>query len=177
MQAGVVIDVVMADRPCMGREKAKALGLQTVLLARRDFSQQFDYEAYSHQVAAELQQRGVTKVAMAGWMTLFAAPMFQADSYKGRILNTHPSLLPRFPGAHAVRDALAARATETGCTVHVATPDLDAGPIVAQWPVPVLPDDTETSLHERIKQVERVRYPEVVQQWLAGELSVPGLAI
>lgn len=175
VQADVAIGVVVADRPCSGLEKAQELGLPTALLARTDFSKTFNREAYSQLLAAELQRRAATKVAMAGWMTLLAASMFRADSYAGRILNTHPSMLPQFPGAHAVRDALAAGAKTTGCTVHVVTADMDAGPIVAQWPVPISPGDTETSLHERIKQVERAHYPEVVQQWLAGELNVSGL--
>jgi phosphoribosylglycinamide formyltransferase 1 len=175
VRAGVPIDLVVADRPCVGLQKAQALGLTTLLLERIDFTKAFDHTLYSRRLVRELQKQGISKIAMAGWMTLLAAPMFQADAYKGRVLNTHPSLLPQFPGAYAVRNALAAHGQETGCTVHVATIDLDAGPIVAQWPVAILPDDTEASLHERIKQVERVRYPEVVQRWLGGELNVPGL--
>jgi phosphoribosylglycinamide formyltransferase-1 len=77
------------------------------------------------------------------------------EAYAGRILNTHPALLPAFPGAHAVRDALAYGVTVTGCTVHVVDQGVDTGPILAQVAVPVLPDDTEAELHERIKKQER----------------------
>jgi phosphoribosylglycinamide formyltransferase-1 len=98
-------------------------------------------------------------------MTVLASPMF--DSFSGRVLNTHPSLLPAFPGAHAVRDALAYGAKVTGCTVHVATVDVDGGPILAQEAVPVLDGDTEATLHERIKSVERRLYPGVVKELLA----------
>ena len=89
------------------------------------------------------------------------------DTYGGRVLNTHPSLLPAFPGAHAVRDALAFGVKLTGCTVHIATERMDHGPILAQEAVPVLADDTEASLHERIKAVERNLYPMVLKEFLA----------
>ncbi len=101
---------------------------------------------------------------MAGFMTVLAEPMFVA--YEGRVLNTHPSLLPAFPGAHAVRDALAYGVKVTGCTVHIATVRMDDGPILAQQAVAVAPDDTEESLHERIKAVERSLYPAVVEEFL-----------
>ena len=92
------------------------------------------------------------------------------DAFPDRILNTHPALLPAFPGWHGVRDALAAGVTETGCTVHLATLEMDAGPILAQGVVPVLAGDTEETLHERIKVVERTLYPETVA-WALGELE------
>jgi phosphoribosylglycinamide formyltransferase-1 len=85
-------------------------------------------------------------------------------------VNTHPALLPAFPGWHPVRDALAAGVPETGCTVHLATLEMDAGPILAQEAVPVLPGDTEESLHERIKVVERRLYPATVA-WALAELD------
>jgi phosphoribosylglycinamide formyltransferase-1 len=99
---------------------------------------------------------------MAGFGTIFEKNMF--DAYEGRIINTHPALLPAFPGWHAVRDALAAGVRVTGVTVHVATLEVDAGPILAQAAVPVLPDDDENSLHERIKEVERVLYPDIIKE-------------
>jgi phosphoribosylglycinamide formyltransferase-1 len=97
---------------------------------------------------------------MAGFMTILDQPVH--DVFGGRITNTHPSLLPAFKGAHAIADALAAGVTTTGCTVHFATLAVDDGPILAQEAVPVLSDDTEESLHERIKEVERRLYPEVL---------------
>ena len=97
---------------------------------------------------------------MAGYGTILGPAMFAA--FDGRVINTHPALLPNFKGWHAVRDALAAGATVTGCTVHVATAAVDDGPILAQVEVPVLADDSEQSLHERIKLVERELYPQVI---------------
>jgi phosphoribosylglycinamide formyltransferase 1 len=101
---------------------------------------------------------------MAGFGTVLAAPIF--DIYAGRMLNTHPALLPAFKGWHAVRDALAAGVKVTGTTIHVATEEVDAGPILAQEAVPVLTGDTEETLHERIKTVERRLYPETIRLFL-----------
>src|SRR5204862_1111661 len=104
-------------------------------------------------------------VVMAGFGTVLDKPVH--DAYPGQILNTHPALLPAFRGWHAVEEALAAGVKVTGCTVHVATLEVDDGPILAQEAVPVLPDDTVETLHERIKEVERRIYPEVLRALIA----------
>ena len=103
-------------------------------------------------------------VVSAGFMRILG-PEF-VDTFAGRILNTHPALLPSFPGWHAVRDALAAGVKVTGCTVHVATERVDDGPILAQEAVPVLAEDDETTLHERIKAVERRLYTQTIRSIL-----------
>jgi phosphoribosylglycinamide formyltransferase-1 len=92
----------------------------------------------------------------------------------GRIVNTHPSLLPQFPGAHAVRDALAAGAATTGATVHLVDAGLDTGPVLSSRPVPVLPGDDETVLHERIKTVERELLVQTVAALATGALEPGG---
>jgi phosphoribosylglycinamide formyltransferase-1 len=115
-----------------------------------------------------LVERQIDLVAMAGFGTVLGQPVH--DAYPDRILNTHPSLLPAFPGWHAVRDALAAGVTQTGCTVHVATLEMDAGPILAQQAVRVVAGDTEESLHEAIKVTERQLYPGVIG-WAIRELQ------
>ena len=99
---------------------------------------------------------------MAGFGTILGAPMH--DAYPGRILNTHPALLPSFKGWHAVAEALAYGVKVTGCTVHVATLEVDDGPILAQEAVPVLDDDDEGTLHERIKSVERRLYVDTIRR-------------
>jgi phosphoribosylglycinamide formyltransferase-1 len=111
-----------------------------------------------------LKRHQVDVIAMAGFGTILAADIFSV--YPGRILNTHPALLPAFKGWHAVRDALAAGVRVTGCTVHVATEIVDEGPIMAQEAVVVEADDTESTLHERIKTVERRLYPETIRLFL-----------
>jgi len=100
-------------------------------------------------------------VVMAGFGTILEQPIY--DRFAGHVLNTHPALLPSFPGWHGVRDALDYGVKVTGCTVHVATLEVDAGPILAQEAVAVLPDDTEESLHERIKVVERRLYIDTIR--------------
>jgi phosphoribosylglycinamide formyltransferase-1 len=128
----------------------------------------FDRQGFTATVSATLVAHQVDLVAMAGFGTVMTQAVHSA--FPGRILNTHPALLPLFPGWHGVRDALAAGVTETGCTVHLATLEMDEGPILAQGVVPVLPEDTEESLHERIKVVERSLYPATVA-WALGELE------
>ena len=121
----------------------------------------FDRAGFTKAVADALRDHRVELVAMAGFGTLLDQPVH--DAYPMRILNTHPALLPEFPGWHAVKDALASGVSETGCTVHFAILAMDAGPVVAQKAVAVLPGDTEETLHERIKNVERRLYPEAIR--------------
>ena len=161
---GIHVDVVLADRPCRGLELATAAGIPAALVNRSDFggfSASFEREDYSLAVIETLRNHDVSLIAMAGFGTITSGAFHEA--FPGVVLNTHPSLLPGFKGWHAVRDALAAGVTVTGCTVHLATEELDEGPILAQREVAVEPGDTEESLQERIKQIERVVYPEVIR--------------
>jgi phosphoribosylglycinamide formyltransferase 1 len=172
--AGVPVVVVVADRPCRALEVARAAGVEGVLVDRQGwggFSADFDRPGYTGAVTEILAGRDVDLVAMAGFGTVLDAPVHSA--FPGRILNTHPSLLPFFPGWHAVADALGAGVKVTGCTVHVATVELDAGPILRQEEVPVRPLDTVESLHERIKEVERRLYPETILHVLDCLPTVP----
>src|SRR5262249_20863448 len=114
----------------------------------------------THDIVDVLHHHNVDLVAIAGFGTILSKPF--VDAYAGRAVNTHPALLPAFKGWHAVRDALEAGVKITGTTVHLVTEDVDSGPILAQEAVPVYDDDTEATLHERIKQVERRLYPDVV---------------
>lgn len=165
VEAGVPVEVVGVDRPCGATDVADRHGVPWVLFERTSYGADFDRDAYSKAVAADLTDRGIDLVVMAGWGTIFSAPLF--DVFPGRVLNTHPALLPAFKGWHAVADALAAGVKVTGCTVHVATAAVDDGPILAQEAVPVLPGDTVESLHERIKAVERRLYVQTIQAVLA----------
>jgi phosphoribosylglycinamide formyltransferase-1 len=168
---GLPVSVVLADRPCPALALAEQHGVAVELVDRAvygGFGQGFDRDAFTTTVAAALVAHQVDLVAMAGFGTVMTGAIHQA--FPGRIVNTHPALLPAFPGWHGVRDALAAGVSETGCTVHLATLEMDAGPILAQEVVPVLPDDSEESLHERIKVVERRLYPATVA-WALTELD------
>jgi len=160
LERGVPVVVVIADRACAALDVARAAGVAAELVERDDFGPNFDRLAYTHRVVDALVAHGVELVAMAGFGTVLEKPIH--DAYPNRILNTHPALLPAFKGWHAVPAALAAGVKVTGCTVHLATLEVDEGPILAQEAVPVLDGDTVESLHERIKEVERRLYPEVI---------------
>lgn len=162
LERGLPVVVVLADRPCGALDIARDAGVGAVLVERQDFGADFDRVAYTHDVVDALQAHDVELVAIAGFGTILSKPF--VDAYGGRAVNTHPALLPAFKGWHAVRDALDAGVKVTGTTVHLVTEEVDAGPILAQESVPVLDDDTETTLHERIKEVERRLYPEVIER-------------
>jgi phosphoribosylglycinamide formyltransferase 1 len=162
------VELVVADRPCRALEIAAAHGVAARLIGRTGYGYQsgrdWDRAGFTGEVLRVLHEHKIDLVAMAGFMTIFAPPIF--TEYEDRILNTHPSLLPSFKGAHAVQQALAAGVTETGCTVHIATAELDSGRILTQQRVPILPGDTPDSLQERIKAVERRLYPATIRKYL-----------
>lgn len=162
--AGLPIDLVVVDRPCAVESVAERHGLRHELIERTDFGAGFDRVRYTDRVLDVLSIDRIELVAMAGWGTILAPAAFAA--YPGRILNTHPSLLPAFPGWNAVREALAYGVKVSGCTVHLATEEVDVGPILAQEAVEVRPDDDEASLHERIKTVERRLYVDTIRSIL-----------
>jgi phosphoribosylglycinamide formyltransferase-1 len=132
--------------PALGR--ARSAGIQTFICDPSAFP---DRNAWNLALLNELRAIEPDLVVSAGFMRILGPSVVAAF----RIINTHPSLLPAFPGAHAVRDTLAAGATESGCTVHWVDDGVDTGPIIAQVRVPIESGDDETSLHERIKVVER----------------------
>jgi phosphoribosylglycinamide formyltransferase-1 len=162
LERGLPIVAVVVDRPCGAIDIAKEHGVAVELVERTDFSNDFDRVAYTHEVVDALQRHDVELVAVAGFGTILSKPF--VDAYGGRAVNTHPALLPSFKGWHAVRDALEFGVKVTGTTVHLVIEDVDAGPILAQEAVPVYDDDTEATLHERIKEVERRLYPEVIER-------------
>jgi phosphoribosylglycinamide formyltransferase 1 len=169
LRAGVDVALVCADRPCRGLDVAFASGVESLMVDRKSyggFSSSFDREGFTGELTEALRSREVGLIAMAGFGTIVTGTFHSA--FPGRVLNTHPSLLPEFKGWHAVAQALEAGVSETGCTVHIATEALDDGPILAQRRVPVLEGDTEETLHERIKLAERELYPVVVTRVMAS---------
>ena len=164
IDSGLDIALVASDRVCRGLEIAREADIESLLVDRTQFggfAATFDRPGYSQALADLVTARDIDLIAMAGFGTITTAEFQHA--FPGRVLNTHPSLLPMFKGWHAVRQAIEAGVTETGCTVHVVTVELDAGPVLARGRVTVLAGDDEASLHERIKAVERTLYPHVVK--------------
>jgi phosphoribosylglycinamide formyltransferase-1 len=158
------IAVVISNRAeAPGLERARAAGLETLVLRHTDFASR---EEYDRALARELHARRVALVCLAGFMRLLS-PVF-LEAFPNRVLNIHPSLLPRFRGLHAQRQAIEAGANESGATVHLVNADLDAGPIILQRTVPVRPGDTEESLSARILEVEHQIYPEAIQRVLSS---------
>lgn len=162
LEAGIPVALVVADRRCPALERSAAAGIAAELVERDSFGAAFDRDAYTRRLVEVLEGHAIELVAMAGFGTVLGEAMQEA--FGGRVLNTHPALLPSFKGWHAVRDALAYGVKVTGCTVHIAGLDVDTGPILAQEAVPVLPGDTESTLHERIKEVERRLYPATLRR-------------
>ena len=163
--AGIPVELVVADRPCPAMGLAEERGVKAELVERTTFGPDFDRDGYTAGVVEVLRVHEIELVVMAGFGTVFGAAIHTA--FPDRILNTHPALLPAFTGWHAVRQALEHGVKVTGCTVHVAGLEVDTGLILAQEAVPVLPDDDEASLHERIKTVERRLYPDTIRAVIA----------
>lgn len=153
----VEVVAVGADRPAPGLEHARRRGIATFVCPVGDHP---DRGAWDRALAAELARHRPDLVVSAGFMKIVGPAVL--DAFGGRLVNTHPALLPAFPGAHAVRDALAAGVAVTGATVHLIDAGVDTGPVVAQREVPVEPGDDEATLHERIKTVERELLVETV---------------
>jgi phosphoribosylglycinamide formyltransferase-1 len=164
------IAVVISNRPgAGGLERARAAGIETVILDHKQFGSR---DQFDRAIVRELQARGVTVVCLAGFMRLVGAPLLEA--FPNAILNIHPSLLPAFPGLDAQRQALEHGVKVSGATVHLVTGELDGGPIILQSTVPVLDDDTEETLSQRILAVEHRIYPEALKLVLEGKCRVAG---
>jgi phosphoribosylglycinamide formyltransferase-1 len=152
------VAAVGADRQCRALEIAEAAGLPTFTVRLGDHA---DRAAWDAAIADATAAHQPDLVVSAGFMKILG-PQF-LSRFMGRVVNTHPALLPAFPGAHAVADALTYGVKVTGCSVHLVDAGTDTGPLLAQQPVPVLDDDDEASLHERIKVVERRLLVDVVE--------------
>jgi phosphoribosylglycinamide formyltransferase-1 len=142
-------------------EFARGYGIRAEYVAPGRFRTKLEPEA-EERVVALLREAGAELVVLAGYMRMVKAPLLEA--FPHRIINIHPSLLPAFPGLEAWKQALAAGAAETGCTVHYVDAGMDTGPIIAQRRVPILPGDTPETVHARIQREEHEVYPEVVKR-------------
>jgi phosphoribosylglycinamide formyltransferase-1 len=163
--------VVGADREADGFSHAEDYGIPTFMVPWVQFDSR---EQWGEELGAQLGVWQPDLVVLSGLMRLLPQPL--VDEWSPRIINTHPAYLPEFPGAHGVRDALAAGVAQTGASVIIVDNGVDSGPILAQERVPVLPGDDEHSLHDRIKPVERRLLIDVVRRVATGELDLVGAA-
>lgn len=172
-ERGADITLVVSDRPdAMALERARAARIRAVVLPWADFKSRDEFStAIRHQV----QEVGAGAVVLAGFMRVLSGEL--VDAFRNRIVNIHPSLLPAFPGAHAVDQALQHGVKVTGVTVHFVDEEVDHGPIIAQRAVPVLPDDDRERLHARIQVEEHDLYPRVVAALARGEIAVDGRTV
>lgn len=167
---GANISLLITDRPGAGAlTRAKAAGIKTAVIPYSDF---VDRDHFSVAIAAKAKESGAEALVLAGFMRILAPVAI--SRFPNRILNIHPSLLPAFPGAHAIAQALAYGVKTTGVTVHFVDEEVDHGPIIAQTPVPVLVGDNEQSLRQRIQVEEHKLYPKVVAAFASGRIDVVG---
>ncbi len=171
-ELGATIVLVFADRRCPALEWAAEGGLPTALVPAAPSGDRVARAGEDATLAATLAAVAPDAVVLAGYMRIVGPAVL--ESFGDRVLNLHPSLLPAFPGGHAVRDALAAGAQVTGVTVHLVDASLDGGPILAQEAIDVLPGDDEASLLERIHAVEHRLLPRTVGLFLAGAIELEG---
>lgn len=163
--------VVGADREAEGFAHAEEYGIPTFMVPYAQFDSREDWGA---ELGAQLAVWRPDLVVLSGLMRLLPAAL--VDEWSPRIINTHPAYLPEFPGAHGVRDALAAGVDQTGASVILVDTGVDSGPILAQERVPVLAGDDEHTLHERIKPVERRILIDVVRRIATGDLDLAAQA-
>jgi phosphoribosylglycinamide formyltransferase-1 len=165
-QVAVVVCNVAGARAL---ERAEAAGVPAILLAHGQYATR---DAYDAELVALLRRHHVELVCLAGFMRLLTPVLLSA--FQNKILNIHPSLLPAYPGLHAVKKALKAGARVSGCTVHIVDEGTDTGPIVIQAAVPVLEGDTEETLAARILMVEHRCYPRAISLWAQGRIHLSG---
>ena len=167
---GARVVAVVTDNPAAGAiTVARDAGIACAVVQLSDFGSRAEWDAALAEAVAVFT---ADYVVSAGFMRLLGADFL--GRFGGRIINTHPALLPAFPGAHGVRDALAYGVKVTGCTVHLIDEGVDTGPIIAQAAVPVEDGDDEATLHERIKAVERELLVDWVSRIATGTLTVDG---
>jgi phosphoribosylglycinamide formyltransferase-1 len=161
------IRAVGADRPAEGLEHAELFGVSTFVLEPGKFSSK---DQWAHLLLHSIQHHKPDLVVLAGFMRILPPQVVRALA--GKIINIHPSLLPAFPGAHAVRDALAAGATVTGATVHLVDEGVDTGPVIRQQEIAIPGGITESELHDLIKEVEKKQLVQVVREIGEGKLKL-----
>lgn len=164
-----IVLVFSNKKDARGLQVAKERDLQTLFLNPKDFPSK---EAYDEAIISEVKKRDVDLICLAGYMKILT-PLF-CNTFKNKVINIHPALLPSFPGLHVQQKAIDWGVRYSGATVHFVTADVDMGPIILQAVVPVIPNDTEESLSERILKEEHKIYPESIKLYFEGRLEMKG---
>lgn len=167
----VSVAVVISDNPhAYALERASQAGIPAFTFERKNYATRKDFE---EAIVTKLHEYKIELICLAGFMRMIGKTLLSA--FPKRIINIHPSLLPQFPGLNAVQQALDAKVTETGCTVHVVDEKMDNGPILAQARIPVLSSDTLTSLSKRIHTEEHRIYPQVIAEIVSQKIRLDAL--
>ncbi|MCQ2359615.1 MAG: phosphoribosylglycinamide formyltransferase [Phascolarctobacterium sp.] len=164
------IAVVISDKEdAFALERAGMAGIKNVVIPRKGCASKEEFEA---KITAELQAAGCELVVLAGFMRILSADF--VNTWEHKIINIHPAILPSFPGLHGQKQALDYGVKVAGCTVHFVDAGTDSGPIILQKVVPVMDDDTEDSLSERILVQEHIAMPEALKLWAENKLEIVG---
>lgn len=164
-----IVVVISDNKGAKGLEIARENGIEAIFVNLKEFNSR---EEYDREIVRILKERGVDLVILAGYMKIIGAEF--VSSFRNRIMNIHPALLPSFPGLHAQRKAVKYGVRYSGCTVHFVDEKMDHGPIILQAVVPVYQDDTEETLSERILREEHRIFPEAVKLFFDERLEIRG---
>lgn len=162
-----IVAVLSNKAEAYGLQRAEQAGITTASLAIGDYA---DREAFDQALQQQIESYQPDLVVLAGYMRILSAPFVM--HYRGRLLNIHPSLLPKYPGLHTHRRAIENGDSQHGASVHFVTEQLDGGPVILQATIPVLPKDTEQDLATRLLSEEHLIYPQVIQWWVEGRLAL-----
>ncbi len=161
-QADIIFLIV--DRECQALVRAKEANISAEVVALTS-----DRASWDRELADRLVEVNADLIVSAGFMRILGPEVLR--KFEGKIINTHPALLPNFPGAHAVKDALAAKVPVTGSTIHFVDGGIDTGQVIRQQPVEIKPEESEATLHERIKVIERELLVEVISDFVSGKIK------
>ena len=162
-----IVTIVCDNPEALALKRAASLGLETFLVKRENFKTKVEFDAH---ITEHLRRRKIDAILLAGYMRILSPEFVRA--WQGRILNVHPSSLPKYPGAHAIRDAFEAREKETGVTIHFVDEGVDTGPVVLQRRISIEPTDTLETLETRVHGVEYELYPEAIKLVLEGKAGL-----
>lgn len=162
-----IVAVLSNKAEAYGLQRAQQAGIATASLTNADYA---DRDAFDQALLQQIDSYQPDLVVLAGYMRILSAPF--VTHYRGRLLNIHPSLLPKYPGLHTHRRAIENGDSHHGASVHFVTEQLDGGPVILQASIPVLPNDTEQDLATRLLSQEHLIYPQVIQWWVEGRLAL-----
>jgi len=167
------IALVLCDNPnAFALTRAAQFKLETFVIERKNFKSKAEFDS---KITEKLKEKKVEAIFLAGFMRILGPEFVRA--WRWKILNIHPSLLPKYPGAHAIKDAFEAKEKGTGVTVHFVDEEIDSGPVILQRRVPIKSNDTLESLEVRVHAIEYELYPEAVRLFLSGKLKLEGSVV